>query len=66
MKPVIDISGPMGNAFCLLGLASRYAKDLNKDAKKIKEEMTSGDYENLLFVFEREFGDYVTIYRGDY
>ncbi len=66
MKPVIDISGPMGNAFCLLGLASQYAKDLNKDSEKIKEEMTSGDYENLLFVFEREFGDYVTIYRGDY
>jgi hypothetical protein len=27
------------------------------------EEMMSGDYENLLKVFDREFGDYVTLYR---
>lgn len=27
------------------------------------EEMMSGDYENLIKVFDREFGDFVTLYR---
>ena len=62
----IDLTGPEGNAFVLLGYAKRYAKQLGKngvEAEAIINEMTSGDYDNLLDVFDREFGDYVTLYR---
>ena len=33
------------------------------DSKKITNEMMSGDYENLIKVFDREFGSVVTLYR---
>ena len=59
----IDLTGPQGNAFYLLGLAKRLAKQLDKDGKEITREMMAGDYEHLLQVFDREFGDYVTLYR---
>lgn len=54
----IDLSGPDGNAFALLGIAKRAARELELDWTKINEEMTSGDYENLLDVFMKYFGDY--------
>jgi hypothetical protein len=59
----IDLTGPDGNAFVLLGIASRLARKLGKDKAKIQADMTSGDYENLLSVMEREFGDYIVMYR---
>jgi len=62
----IDLTGPAGNAFVLLGYAKQYAKQLGMngiEAESIVHEMQSGDYENLLDVFDREFGDYVTLYR---
>lgn len=59
----IDLTGPKGNAFYLIGQAKTLAKQLGKDHKAIAEEMMSGDYEYLLEVFEREFGEYVTLYR---
>ena len=62
-KPQIDLTGPQGNAFVLLGLARRYAKIIEKDLEAILERMTSGDYEKLVEVFEQEFGDYVILYR---
>lgn len=60
---VIDLTGPDGNAFVLLGTAASLAKQLGKDVKAIRDEMMSGDYENLLAVFDREFGDYVILER---
>ena len=59
----IDLTGPDGNAFVLMGYASNLAKQLKKDENAIKEDMQSGDYEHLVEVFDREFGDYVTLYR---
>lgn len=59
----IDLTGPQGNAFFLLGTASNLAKQLDLDGSKIMEEMKSGDYENLLQVFDRYFGSFVTLYR---
>jgi len=59
----IDLTGPDGNAFVLMGYASNLAKQLKKDGKAIKKDMQSGDYEHLVSVFDREFGDYVTLYR---
>ena len=60
---VIDLTGPDGNAFALMGYASRFAKKLGRDEKAIIEEMMSGDYENLIQVFDREFGDFVILER---
>jgi hypothetical protein len=59
----IDLTGPDGNAFNLIGIASNLAKQLDLDKKKIREEMMSGDYENLLKVFDKYFGEFVTLYR---
>ena len=59
----IDLTGPDGNAFALMGYANKFAKQLNLDFNKIQTEMTSGDYENLLEVFEENFGSFVTLYR---
>ena len=53
----IDLTGPDGNAFVLIGIAGKLAKQLGMDKNKIQTEMMSGDYENLLSVMEREFGD---------
>jgi hypothetical protein len=59
----IDLTGPDGNAFVLIGMASKFAKQLGLDGKVIQSEMMKGNYENLLNVFEKYFGDYVTLYR---
>ena len=62
-KIEIDLTGPDGNAFVLMGLAKRWAKDLGLDGEMITKEMMMGDYENLLDVIEHYFGDYVLMYR---
>jgi hypothetical protein len=59
----IDLTGPEGNAFFLLGTAQRLAKQFDMDNQTIQSEMMSGDYENLLEVFDKYFGDFVTLYR---
>lgn len=60
---VIDLTGPDGNAFALMGYARKYARQLEIDSKLIIEDMMSGDYEHLLEVFEKHFGSFVTLYR---
>jgi len=60
---VIDLTGPDGNAFALMGYANRFAKQLGLDGNAITAEMMSGDYENLLEVFDRNFGDFVILER---
>jgi len=62
-KIEIDLTGPEGNAFFLLGNAGKLAKQLDLDGKKIQAEMMAGDYENLVKVFDRYFGSFVTLYR---
>jgi hypothetical protein len=59
----IDLSGPDGNAFALMGNAKRFARQLGLDGNKIINEMKSGDYENLLSVFDKYFSDYVILER---
>ena len=59
----IDLTGPQGNAFFLLGTAKNLAKQLGLDGDEITKEMMSGDYENLLQVFDKNFGSVVTLYR---
>jgi uncharacterized protein YpuA (DUF1002 family) len=60
---VIDLTGPDGNAFALLAYAKRFAQQLNLDFSKIQDEMTSGDYENLVQVFDDNFGEFVILER---
>jgi len=59
----IDLTGPDGNAFVLIGTAGNLAKQLGLDGKAIRTEMMAGDYENLINVFDRHFGNFVTLYR---
>ena len=59
----IDLTGPQGNAFFLLRTAKNLAKQLGLDSNEIQKEMMSGDYENLLQVFDKNFGSIVTLYR---
>ena len=90
---VIDLTGPDGNAFVLIGYDKSFARQLESiwedemrenrvhnrtlielglaDAKAFPEsfaeqvvgEMTSGDYENLVEVFDRYFGSFVILER---
>lgn len=60
---VIDLTGPDGNAFALLGYAKSYSKQLSLNYEEIKREMTSGDYENLIESFDRHFGKYIVLER---
>lgn len=64
-RPFIDLSGPDGNAFVIMGRAKGYAKQLGLDGEAIVAEMQESDYENLLNVFDKYFGEYVDLYRGD-
>jgi hypothetical protein len=59
----IDLTGPDGNAFVLIGIAGNLSKQMGLDKSKIQSEMMKGDYENLIKVFDKYFGDYVTLYR---
>jgi hypothetical protein len=62
----IDLKSPEGNAFYLLGTAQSLAKKLGYDNEKTDAlivDMTSSDYENLIQVFDKHFGDFVILYR---
>ena len=52
----IDLSGPEGNAFVLMGYAERLAKEDGLDPEPILAEMMSGDYPNLVRTLDRYFG----------
>lgn len=63
----VNLRGPHGNAWSLLGLAKNLIRQLNpynpeRYNDSILDEMKAGDYENLLEVFELYFGDYFTLY----
>ena len=63
---VIDLTGPDGNAFVLLGKAKSFAKQLGMngvEAEALINDMMSGDYEHLLELFDKHFGSFVTLYR---
>jgi hypothetical protein len=62
-KLEIDLSGPDGNAFVLMGIAQKWAKQLGLDSKAVTADMMSGDYEHLLSVMEKHFGDHIIMYR---
>lgn len=59
----VDLTGPEGNAMVLMGYAANWLKQLGREVEPVIAEMKSGDYENLIKVFDREFGSFCTLYR---
>ena len=63
---VIDLTGPDGNAFALMGHAKSFAKQLGftqEEITVILNDMMSGDYEHLVQVFDDNFGSFVVLER---
>ena len=60
---VIDLQGPKGNAFALMAQAEDFLRQMKRrdEFNAMRTEMMSGDYDNLIRVFEKNFGDYVTL-----
>ena len=59
----IDLTGPQGNAFFLLGTAVNLARQLGLNSEEVCGKMKEGDYEHLVETFDNYFGDFVTLYR---
>ena len=65
-KQVIDLTGPQGNAFYLLGLASKLCKQIGiseHETNSILEEMKSNGYTNLIETFDKHFGMIIDLER---
>lgn len=62
-KIVVDLTGPQGNAFYLLGLAKKLCKDNDGVWDIVSKQMQSGDYEHLVATFDKYFGTIVTLER---
>ena len=60
-KMMIDLDGPEGNAFNLIGVARNLSKRLRLDSQKIESEMIQGDYVHLVKTFDRYFGQHVIL-----
>ena len=63
-QPTINLDGPQGNAYAVMGFVQNIMKQLKKDFKPIQTEMMSGDYINLIQVGYRET-QHVTIWETD-
>ena len=59
----IDLTGPQGNAFYILGVAKSLCKQLDFNESFVLNEMKSGDYDNLIKVFDDKFGSVVIMYK---
>lgn len=62
-KIEIDLTGPDGNAFVLLGIAKDLCHKTGIEWNKVQAEMTSGDYENLVQTLDKYFGSIIVMYR---
>jgi hypothetical protein len=57
LKPKLKIVGEDGNAFNLLGLARRAARDAGwteERWREVRARLTAGGYDNLLYVLQEE------------
>lgn len=62
----IDLTGPEGNAFVLMGYVRTFGRQLGYSEAKIlaiQKVMRMGNYDGLINMFDKEFGDYVTLWR---
>ena len=63
-KPVIDLRGPQGNAFAMIGIARDLGKKLGWTKEKIEgltRDMMSSDYDHLIEIFDDHFGEMVDL-----
>ena len=60
---ILDLTGPDGNAFALLGFAKNFCDQIGLDWDAVRTEMTAGDYENLIQVFDSYFGTFTILER---
>ena len=61
---VLDLDGPEGNVFNIIGTATMLGRNCGykeDDIKTMVEEMKSGDYINALTVFNKNFGSFVVM-----
>ena len=68
MPITINLDGPQGNVFALMGFAKSIGRQLGWDQKRIddvKEDMMSSDYNHAVEVFKRHFGDLVVLEGGE-
>ena len=59
----IDLRGPEGNVFVLIGHATRMARKMGLDPDEIASDMMSSDYEHAVSVFDKHFGQHVILIR---
>tara|TARA_B100000131_G_scaffold284599_1_gene293325 strand:+ start:379 stop:594 length:216 start_codon:yes stop_codon:yes gene_type:complete len=62
-KQVIDLTGPQGNAFYLLGLANKLCRQIGIDEALVLDDMKNGDYEHLITRFDKYFGNVIDLER---
>ena len=62
-KLEIDLTGPDGNVFYLIGQGRKFCKQLGLDSNEFTTKMMSGDYENAVTTFDNYFGEFVTLLR---
>ena len=61
---IIDIDGPEGNAHNIMGTAVMLGRDHGYSEDRLNEmvnDMKSGDYINLLSLFNEEFGSFIVM-----
>ena len=60
---VIGLQGPQGNAFALMAYAEDFLRQMGRrhEFNAMRSEMMSGDYNKLIGIFEKNFGEYVTL-----
>ena len=65
-KQVIDLTGPDGNAYYILGTAMKLCKQVGISSERtdeILDEMKSSDYEHLIKTFDKYFGKLIDLER---
>ena len=66
IKPAIDLQSEQGNVFYIIGIANKLAKQLEYSKEQIENlntELMAGDYETLLSVFDKTFGEFIDLQR---
>lgn len=64
-RPLIDLSGPQGNAFYLISVVKQTFRRSGAPelGDQIAEQMMSGDYEHLVKTFDLYLGEHFDIVR---
>ena len=64
-KPVIDLTGPQGNAYYLMGVVLKTFRQSGASelGESIVEEMKKGDYEHLIKTFDLYLGEHFILER---